>query len=55
MLPLLCVFNCPVGFIQHDADEIFHSILNLTQKQMTDEDLVGFICVKAQITVHTIL
>ncbi|KAA0720709.1 Ubiquitin carboxyl-terminal hydrolase nonstop [Triplophysa tibetana] len=40
-------------YIQHDADEIFHSILNLTQKQMTDKDLAEEIRKLYEIKVET--
>ncbi|XP_056604691.1 ubl carboxyl-terminal hydrolase 18 isoform X2 [Triplophysa dalaica] len=40
-------------FIQHDADEIFHSILNLTQKQMIDKDLAEEIRKVYEIKVET--
>lgn len=38
----LCKFMqmCFPGNVQHDADEVFLSILNLIQKQMTDTELV---------------
>ncbi|XP_057179723.1 ubl carboxyl-terminal hydrolase 18 isoform X3 [Triplophysa rosa] len=40
-------------FTEHDADEIFHSILNLTQKQMTDKDLAEEIRKLYEIKVET--
>lgn len=40
-------------FAVHDADEIFHNILNLTQKQMTDKDLAEEIRKIYEIKVET--